>query len=225
MIQTYVYKNVSIINNDVLDDEEIAPRTAVAELDITDDITLSESHLVERVAGELTGESREGRRREMEGQAPLSPIQSQGLQRRELQREKRKKPQEKGKAGNAMKKQKEASVVEEIENEEEQKNSDDFPADVRPDLFKDDRKFNKLSYESAAKICWEYKQMKERKELKEKKSGNFEKADDKLPLLKIEAGEDDARNVFCEARKILRPPVVEMKRIMEWYPTKWEQIV
>ena len=105
-IQTYVYKNVSIINNDVLDDEEIAPRTAVAELDITDDITLSESHLVERVAGELTGESREGRRREMEGQAPLSPIQSQGLLRRELQMEKRKKVQENGKAGNAMKKQK-----------------------------------------------------------------------------------------------------------------------
>ena len=44
-------------------------------------------------------------------------------------------------------------------------------------------------------------------------------------MVKIEAGEDNARTVFCEARKKLRPPVLEMKKMMEWYPTKWDQIV
>ena len=61
--------------------------------------------------------------------------------------------------------------------------------------------------------------------MKERKSASLEKADDKLPVVRIEAGEDDARTIFCDARKKLRPPVVEMKRIMDWYPIKWEHII
>ena len=50
--------------------------------------------------------------------------------------------------------------------EESHKNSDEFPVYVRPELFHEDKKFNRLSYETATKICWEHKQMKERKAMK-----------------------------------------------------------
>ena len=53
----------------------------------------------------------------------------------------------------------------------------------------------------------------------------MERADDKLLIVKVLAGEDDAKTMFCEARKQLRPPVVEMKKIMDWYPTKWDEVV
>ena len=44
-------------------------------------------------------------------------------------------------------------------------------------------------------------------------------------MVKIEAGEDDARTKFCTARKLLRPPVVEIKKTMDWFPTKWDAII
>ena len=44
-------------------------------------------------------------------------------------------------------------------------------------------------------------------------------------MIKVAAGEDDARTKFCEARKQLRPPVVEIKKVMDWYPTKWDNII
>ena len=61
--------------------------------------------------------------------------------------------------------------------------------------------------------------------MKERKNGTLEKADDKIPTVKIPAGEDDARTMFCDARKLLRPPVVEMSKMMDWYPTKWDDII
>ena len=58
--------------------------------------------------------------------------------------------------------------------------------------------------------------------MQERKSASLEKADDKLPMVKVEAGEDDARTKFCSARKVLRPPAVEIQKIMGWYLTKWD---
>ena len=160
-------------------------------------------------------------RRAQQEQAPLSPTAPEsGLIRKESCSSKRKRNEE-AKKKEERKGKKSKDSVKEVES----KNSDDFPTQDRPEMFQEDAKFNKLSYETAAKICWEYKQLKDQKESKERKNGSLERADDKLPLVKIPAGEDDARNIFCEARKKLRPPVVEMKKTMEWYPTKWEQIV
>ena len=56
-------------------------------------------------------------------------------------------------------------------------------------------------------------------------NASLEKADDGLPLLKVEGGDDDAKTIFCPERRQLRPPVVEIKRIMDWYPTKWDAVV
>ena len=52
----------------------------------------------------------------------------------------------------------------------------------------------------------------------------MEKADDKLPLVKIPAGEDNATDKICEARSMLRPVMREKKDQMDWLPTKWTEI-
>ena len=49
------------------------------------------------------------------------------------------------------------------------KNSDEFPADMRPAMFKDDKKLNRLDYSQAAQIVWEYQQNMEKKKEKQKK--------------------------------------------------------
>ena len=46
------------------------------------------------------------------------------------------------------------------------KNSDDFPASERPDMFQADEKFNRLSCEIAVRVCWEHKQIKDKRKLK-----------------------------------------------------------
>ena len=61
--------------------------------------------------------------------------------------------------------------------------------------------------------------------MKAKKSTSLEKADDKLPLIKLSADKDDAKTIFSEARRKLRPPVAELKKMMDWYPTKWDEII
>lgn len=201
------------------------PRTEATNLDLTDDVSLSASVLAEHVTRQLTQEEpvRVGER---EMSPPHSPTVGQGLIRRETQK-KRKGESVPPKKSRDKKRTKVADTEneEEVQKDDVQRNSDDFPAEDRPEMFKDDKKFNRLSYEMAAKICWENKQLKDKKEMKEKKRSSLERSDDKLPMIKIEAGEDDARNVFCEARKKLRPPVVEMKNIMSWYPTKWDHII
>ena len=53
----------------------------------------------------------------------------------------------------------------------------------------------------------------------------MEKADDKLPKIVISAGEDNARDILCKARMLLRPPVLEIEDFMASMPTKWEAII
>ena len=124
------------------------------------------------------------------------------------------------------KKRKTSKDSDKDKNEESDLNSDNFKKQDRPEIFQSDIKFNKLSFETAAKICWEFDQIKEKKKMKERKSATLEKADDKLPVVEVPAGQDDARSLFCEARRLRRPPVVEMgSKVMEWYPIKWEEII
>ena len=213
-----------------LNDEEIPQRsTANISLNITNDISQSLDALAGHVADQLAGQMNV-RRTDQEvdqdtarmerSEQPHSPTGSPtGLIRRNDKR----KDDARGKECERRKKRRNEDVQE--EEVVEGSNSKDFPREDRPDLFKDDKKFDKLSYETAAKICWEYKQLKDKKEMKAKKSASLEKADDKLPVVKVEAGEDDAKSLFCDARRVLRPPVVEMKNIMSWYPTKWDEII
>ena len=86
------------------------------------------------------------------------------------------------------------------------KNSDDFPEDKRPPMFRNDRKFNKLTYQNAAKVCFEYTMMIEKRASKNSSKNSLEKCDDKLAVVKIPAGEDDAfENLNVLARQKLRP--------------------
>ena len=224
----------------------IPSRTESGVLDITNDVSVSALELADSVSRQLTGDRIGETNTGAERESPSPPLSPAGgpqnvLLRKEGQgQEKRKRPekQKKSKEGRKRCHQENTERVAEAdpqEVEEEQfKNSDDFSTDDRPELFRDDAKFNRLSYETAAKICWEFKQLKERKAMKVrsvitthrnefhcflvfpcselnvfqgKKSSSLEKADDKLPLVKVEAGEDDAKTVFCVARRQLRPPV------------------
>ena len=108
------------------------------------------------------------------------------------------------------------------------KNSDEFPSEVRPEMFKDNRRFNRLTFEKAAQICWEHQQGLEKIKLVEKKKNeqktDQERSDDSLPLIKIPEGEDNAFDKICEARKLLRPVNKEIKDQMSWMPTSWKEI-
>ena len=154
---------------------------------------------------------------------PLSPVATGRLLRKEAPT--KRKAVDEPRRKEIEKRLNAVTEVVEVEQPVEPLNSDDFPPEQRLEMFKENKKFDKLSYETAAKICWEFKQIKDKKEMKDKKSASLEKADDKLHMLKIEAGEDHARSTFCDAWKILRPPVVEIKKTMEWYPTKWDHII
>ena len=138
------------------------------DMDITNDVSVSVEELVGNVASQLGCDGREtnSRRRERQEPPPSPPPTSAGSGLI------RKNPTPKRKATGSQKDSRKkrrdesnAEIIEESE-EEESLNSNDFPKEDRPELFQDDRKFNKLSYETAAKICWEHKQLCEKKSMK-----------------------------------------------------------
>ena len=106
-------------------------------------------------------------------------------------------------------------------------NSQEFPdLESRPAMFRDDRLFDRLTFEHAARVMWEYAQSEEKKKEQLKKKKDHEKSDDKLPLLKIPEGTDDGCSVISEARKLLARPVnKEIKEQMFWLPTAHKEIV
>ena len=89
------------------------------------------------------------------------------------------------------------------DSEEEMLNSDSFPVEKRPQMFQDDRLFNRLPFEKAAQICWDHEQMENKKELKSKSKHAAEKADDKLPVVKVSEGEDNAGDKIHEGSRKL----------------------
>ena len=98
------------------------------------------------------------------------------------------------------------------------RNSEIFPAEERPEMFKSDEKFDLLSRDRAAKICYQHSVQETKRKEKKAKLSSLEKTDDKIPTVKIPAGDDNARDVLnTKARQLLRPPVLEMEKMMEWY--------
>ena len=122
--------------------------------------------LVGNVASQLGGDGRETRRNERQEPPPSPPPTAAGSGL--IRKEKIPKRKATGSRKDSRKKQRDESTVETIEESDEDVslNSNDFPKEDRPELFKDDRKFNKLSYETAAKICWEHTQLCEKKSMK-----------------------------------------------------------
>ena len=139
------------------------------DLNITDDVSQSLEDLEQNVANQL-GDNRvdtSDKRRERQ-EAPQSPApvsSGRGLIRRKTTPKRKTTGAQKE---TSRKRRCDNNSVEIIEESDEGTglNSDDFPKEDRPDLFQDDRKFNKFSYETAAKICWEFKQLREKKAMK-----------------------------------------------------------
>ena len=104
-------------------------------------------------------------------------------------------------------------------------NSEEFSHDKRPDLFSDDRLFNRLPFEKAAQICWDHEQIQKKKEIKAKEKNSVEKADDKLPAVQVPEGIDDSVDKLHKVARSLRPVNKEVKDMMSWLPTKWEDII
>ena len=106
-------------------------------------------------------------------------------------------------------------------------NSQEFPdLEMRPAMFRDDRLFNRLTFEHAARVMWEFSQSEEKKKEQQKKKKDHEKSDDKLPVLNIPEGKDDCFSVISEARKLLARPVnKEIKEQMSWLPIAHKEIV
>ena len=105
------------------------------------------------------------------------------------------------------------------------KNSELFPKEERPELFKNDDKFDALGTDRAAKIVYSHSVEEERKKRKDKKNSQ-EKCDDELKKVSIPAGDDNAKDQLnIEARKLLRPVVKDIKLMMEWYPTERKEVI
>ena len=105
-------------------------------------------------------------------------------------------------------------------------NSEIYPVEERPPMFKDDVKFNSLSGDRAAKVCFSFYELSEKKKVKQTKQNTFEKSDDAIPTLKIPAGEDNALDVIHEeARQMLRPVNKEIKEMMTWLPVKRTEVI
>ena len=108
----------------------------------------------------------------------------------------------------------------------EKRNSELFPVEERPDMFKDDDKFDVLSRDRAAKICYKHSVELDRRHNKKSKQNSLEKCDDKLSTVRIPAGDDNAREKLnIEARKLIRPAVLEIEKQMEWFPTVRREVI
>ena len=105
------------------------------------------------------------------------------------------------------------------------RNSSMYPKAERPPLFQDDEKFDSLTPDQAGKMCYKnYVEEEKKKRLSEQKNV-LEKCDDIIKLVAIPAGDDNARSVInVEARKLMRPVIKELGKIMEWFPTNWTEV-
>ena len=109
---------------------------------------------------------------------------------------------------------------------ERKEHCDDFPAHRRPESWRDDKLWNKLTWEQASNIVIEYEKIEAMKKERKTKKRKVEKSDDKIPVVMIPAGEDDCRDKVSEARKLTcRPVVKEVKEYMSWMPVKYDEIV
>ena len=111
-------------------------------------------------------------------------------------------------------------------SKKKKKNSDLYAKEKRPELFRDDEVFNSLNADKAGKVCYlhflEEKKDKRKAELKNSK----EKCDDVIKSVMIPGGADDAKNnLNVEARKLMRPVVKDISKMMEWFPTSHTDII
>ena len=115
--------------------------------------------------------------------------------------------------------------VQEGVEEQSKRNSDLFPADVRPDIFRSDAVFNALSFDKASTFVHEHGLMQAKIKLKERSNNSQEKADDKLRMVEVPAGADDAQEVLNTVARNLRPVNKEIKEQMSWLVTERKDVI
>ena len=211
-------------NNLVSEDGELPPPSREEQLnDLTLDVPEEGGDLLNRIGQEIGGQGILGGR--IGGPGGVSELGSTSpVKAVEPRKEVQKKRKETTPAGKETPKKTRKTDKEEAEDT--RKNSDFYPKDQRPPMFENDEKFNKLSFDKAAKICFSFYQMEEKKKEKESKDNTVEKTDDKIPTVEIPAGPDNAGDILnIEAREKLRPVNKEMGDIMDWYVYKRKEIV
>ena len=175
---------------------------------LTDDIANGTGEIQDRVIAEL---GRGKRRPEVqESMSPLKRRESRTLKRKEVPVPK---------LGKDSKKSREEVV------QAKKKNSDMFPADVRPEIFRDDDVFNGLTFDKASTFVHEHGLLQAKIKMKDASKNSQEKADDKLKKVEVEAGSDDAQNNLNEGARNLRPVNKEMNDQMKWRVTEYKEIV
>ena len=106
------------------------------------------------------------------------------------------------------------------------KNSEIYPADVRPEAFANNEAFDCLSADKAADVVLHHYNISKKMAMKESTKNVVEKTDDKLRKVKIAAGEDDAfDNIHVEARKKLRPINKEIEDQMDFFVRERKEII
>ena len=108
------------------------------------------------------------------------------------------------------------------------RNSSKWPKAERPAHLQDDQIFNLMSIESVTEQIsrWEQtKALQKSNEIKVLKTGGKTfKTNQDIKTMKIEAGEDNATDIFHPQRYKIRPAVVRVDKTWALYPTNWPEI-
>ena len=90
-------------------------------------------------------------------------------------------------------------------------NSEMFPADIRPEMFRNDEVFNALTFDKASTFVHEHGMLQAKMKMKESHKNSQEKSDDKLKEVKVPDGVDDAKDILHKVARNLRPVNSEIK--------------
>ena len=108
------------------------------------------------------------------------------------------------------------------------KNSSKWPKSDRPAHLQDDQIFNLMSIESVTEQIsrWEQtKALQKSNEIKVMKTGGKTfKTNQDIKTMKVDAGEDNATDIFHPQRYKIRPAVVSIDKTWDLYPTNWPEI-
>ena len=178
------------------------------EFDLTNDVPNTTKEIQENIAKEL-GKTK----RSQEVQEPHSP-----LKKREARVNKRKEVPLPKVVQKEPKKSREGQGL-------IKKNSDMFPADVRPETFRNNDVFDALTFDKASTFVHEHGMLQAKLRLKEKNKTSKEKADDKLKEVQVPSGIDDAKDNLNKEARNLRPVNAEISEQMTWWVTEREEVI
>ena len=186
---------------------------------ITDDVGETASVVHEAVTRELGG--RRGHREQRVPEGNLNPPSPVNIEM--LPRTVRRKAVLAPETTKTKKRRVEAAEVTEVVTV--RLNSDRFPKEIRPEMFRDDELFNKLSLDRAAMVCHDYAMLLAKEKMKDKKKASQEKSDDTLAKIQVPAGEDNASDTLNTVARQLRPVNKEMADQMSWQARERKEIV